>query len=298
MDDLKKENFYASPPEYSCTDLESPDCPLCGDNSGEPIYEGGSFSPFKVKMCNSCGMCFLAPRLREDVMLKHYAHDQYFSGRTHGYADYAVQEPSLRRTFRRLLQTLVQHIGTGGALLEIGCGYGYLLDEACPYFRHRVGTDFSSEAVSMAKRKADDVYQGGVDAVPNTEVFDCVIATHVIEHVYQPHEFIKSLLKHLRPGGYLLIAAPDMGSFWRKLMGSRWPSFKLPEHVHYFTRSTLVRLLEDCGVHHPVTIPYPHAFPLPLIASKLGIGLPDFLSRYSLWLPATTIAIMGVKENV
>ncbi len=230
-------------------------------------------------------------------MIAHYANNQYFSGKTHGYVDYAAQEPALRATFRRLLWALAQRGRTGGALLEIGCGYGYLLDEARPYFNRRVGTDFSSEAVRVAKCYADEVYQGGVGAALDTEIFDCVIATHVIEHVYHPHEFVRALLKYLRPGGCLLVAAPDMGSFWRKLMGRHWPSFKLPEHVLYFDRATLTKLLEECGVEHPVVMPYPHAFPLPLIASKFGLMLPASLNRYNLWLPATTIAIMGVKKN-
>ena len=279
------------------THLESPVCPLCGNKSGKILYEGGNFAPYGIMSCPCCNLRYLSPRLKEEAMLAHYAKDQYFSGQAHGYADYAAQEPALRATFRRLLQTLAKRGRTGGALLEIGCGYGYLLDEARTYFSRRVGTDFSPDAVRVAKGNADEVYQGGVEAVLGTEIFDCVIATHVIEHVYHPHEFIKTLLKRLRPGGCLMIAAPDMGSIWQKLMGRRWPSFKLPEHVLYFDRYTLVRLLEECGVEHSVAIPYPHAFPLPLIASKLGVWLPDSLNRFSLWLPATTIAIMGVKEN-
>ena len=279
------------------TDLESPVCPLCCKNSGEMLYEGGSFKPYGIKSCSCCGLYYLSPRLKEEAMLAHYAKDQYFSGQNHGYSDYVAQKPALHATFRRLMQTLAQRGQTGGSLIEIGCGYGYLLAEARPYFSRRVGTDFSPDAVRMAKVNADEVYQGGAEAVLGTEMFDCVIATHVIEHVYHPHAFIKMLLSRLRPGGCLMVAAPDMGSFWRKLLGRHWPSFKLPEHVLYFDRQTLVRLLEECGVERPVAIPYPHAFPLPLIASKFGLGLPDFMNRYKLWLPATTIAIMGVKGN-
>jgi SAM-dependent methyltransferase len=160
-----------------------------------------------------------------------------------------------------------------------------------------VGTDFSMGAVHLAKRKADDVFHGGVEAVPGTEVFDCVIATHVIEHVYHPKEFMAALLKRLRPGGSLLIAAPDMGSVWRKVMGKRWPSFKLPEHILYFDSRTLTQLFIDSGVQCPTQIPYPHAFPLPLMASKFGITLPHFLNRFNFWLPATTVAIVGVKGD-
>jgi 2-polyprenyl-3-methyl-5-hydroxy-6-metoxy-1,4-benzoquinol methylase len=229
-------------------------------------------------------------------MLSLYQQDDYFSGMEQGYSDYAAQEPALRATFRRLLQTMAAHGKTGGDLLEIGCGYGYLLDEARPYFKRRIGTDFSARAVEQARSRADQVYRGGIEAIEEPEPFDCVIATHVIEHVYHPQDFISRLLERLRPGGGLLIATPDMGSYWRKLMRSRWPSFKLPEHVLYFDKWTQTRLLDQCGVQNIEVVPYPHAFPLPLIAAKLGLNLPSYCMQYSFWLPATTVACMGVKK--
>ncbi|MGI0013053.1 MAG: class I SAM-dependent methyltransferase [Nitrososphaera sp.] len=279
-------------------ELESPNCPLCGSVKGSTLYEGKRFAPYSVRTCCGCSMSYLSPRLTERAMLSLYQKDQYFSSEDdEGYGNYAAQEPALRATFRRLLQALAARGKIGGTLLEIGCGYGYLLDEARPYFSQRVGTDFSDGAVRQARERADQVYQGGIDAIAETEQFDCVIATHVIEHVYHPQDFVKALLKRLRPGGCLLIAAPDMGSLWRKLMGARWPSFKLPEHVLYFDAHTLERLMNECGMQQVKKVPYPHAFPLPLVASKFGLRLPAVLNRYSLWLPATTVAFMGVKVD-
>lgn len=279
-------------------ELEIPACPLCGQFENKILYEGGRFTPYGVRVCKQCGMGYLAPRPTERAMLALYRQDQYFSSEDEdGYGDYAAQEPALRATFRHLLQTLTAQGKTGGRLLEVGCGFGYLLDEARPYFEYREGTDFSAGAVRQAQLRADRIYQGGIDAVSETEQFDCVIATHVIEHVYHPRTFVQEMLKRLRPGGTLLVAAPDMGSFWRKIMGARWPSFKLPEHVLYFDAQTLSRLLSESGARQVESISYPHAFPIPLIASKFGIPLPDTLNRYSVWLPSTTIAFMGIKGD-
>ena len=276
-------------------ELESPNCPLCGSSDKIVQYEGKKFTPYSVRMCSKCGMSYLSPRPTEKEMLAIYQKDQYFSGEEQGYGDYSAQEAALRSTFRHLLSELYKRGKTGGTLLEIGCGYGYLLDEASSYFKRRVGTDFSLGALNQAQKRADHVFQGGIDSVNSAEQFDCIIATHVIEHVYHPMAFVRALLNSLRPGGCLLIATPDMGSYWRKLMGNRWPSFKLPEHILFFDQHTLHILLENCGVQEVQRVPYPHAFPLPLIASKLGIGLPSFLNRHNLWMPGTTVAIMGVN---
>lgn len=277
-------------------EMEVPVCPLCGHKDSDVMYEGKRFSPYGVRSCTHCGMSFLSPRPTEQSMMSLYQQDDYFSGSDQGYSDYSAQELALRATFRRLLENLAARGKTGGDLLEIGCGYGYLLDEARTYFKHRVGTDFSAGAVEQARISADEVYRGGVDAINEVEAFDCIIASHVIEHVYHPQDFIKGILKRLRPGGAVVIAAPDMGSLWRKLMGGRWPSFKLPEHILYFDNQTLPRLLEQCGVQEIKAVPYLHAFPLPLIADKFGVRLPNFCNKYSLWLPATTVAYIGVKH--
>jgi SAM-dependent methyltransferase len=279
------------------TDLETTNCPLCGAGGGVPVYGGAGFAPYGVVGCPGCGLQYLSPRLTEPAMAAHYASDHYFQGGAQGYDDYAEQEPALRATFRRFLQALARRGRTGGALLEIGCGYGYLLDEARPHFTRRVGTDFSPAAAQAAARRADAVHAGGADAVPAGERFDCIVATHVIEHVYRPHQFVRTLLQHLKPGGSLVLAAPDAGSFWRRGMGRRWPSFKLPEHVLYFDRRTLGRLMAECGLVELAPVPFPHAFPLPLVASKLGLRLPRTLQGINLWLPATTVAMIGVKPH-
>lgn len=278
------------------TELETTPCPLCGAAEGRRVFEGAGFAPYGLRACAGCGLQFLSPRLREAAITAHYASQRYFDGE--GYADYAQQEPALRATFARLLRELARRGATGGSLLEVGCGYGYLLDEARLHFAHRTGTDFSPEAVRRASALADQVLQGGVDALPaEARTFDCVVATHVLEHVYRPQAFVRSLVERLRPGGRLLLAVPDAGSFWRRGMGRRWPSFKLPEHVLYFDRRTLGRLMAEAGLQRIERVPYPHAFPLPLVASKLGLRLPRALQRFSLWLPATTLAMIGTKPT-
>jgi SAM-dependent methyltransferase len=279
-------------------DLESTNCPLCGSGSGIRRYAGAPFEPYGLIACADCGLQYLSPRPTESATSALYASDDYFGGGASGYSAYARQELALRATFRRLLQNLTQGHSTGGSLLEVGCGFGYLLDEARPFFARRVGTDFSASAVQIARRHADAVYHGDIDAVPPGPAFDCVIASQVIEHVHRPHQFIGTLLQRLRPGGCLLLATPDAGSPWRKLMGRRWPSFKVPEHLLYFDRGTLTRLMRDAGLREPALVAHPSAFPLPLVASKFHLRIPAFFDRFSLWIPGATLAMIGVKPDV
>lgn len=184
---------------------------------------------------------------------------------------------------------------TGGRLLEVGCAYGFFLDEARGHFEWRSGTDYSEAAARRARSLADAVYLGGLGEIPAGERYDCAVLIHVIEHIYRPRELVAGLLERLRPGGWVVLAAPDMGSVWRLLMGRSWPFFKVPEHVTYFSRRSLAALLAAAGCRRVVPLPYASSFTGDLIGEKLGLRLPAWLARRRFRLPATTVACAGRK---
>src|SRR5207244_10526498 len=99
----------------------------------------------------------------------------------------------------------------------------------------------------------------------------------LIKLLYKPLSFVKRLAGHTKPGGHIILATPDIGGVLRKAMGQRWPSFKIPEHVVYFDYSTLSSLMRQAGLDDVHRLPYPHAFPLGLIAAKFGFKLPPWV---------------------
>ena len=277
--------------------LEYPACPVCG--SEERQFPFRLHKPYSVARCTACGVHYLYPRLIESAMQEAYRESSYYEGGACGYADtsYTAQESALRATFKRLLRNLARHGLTGGDLLEVGCGYGYLLDEAAFFFDGRVGTDFSAEAVEIARATGAEVLVGGIEQLSPERKFDCIIATQVIEHVYQPLIFVKQLASHTKPGGHVVVATPDIGGVLRKVMGRSWPSFKVPEHVIYFDLRTLSALMHEAGLTNVRRLPHPHAFPLGLIAAKFGLNMPSLLARVKVWVPATTVAVYGRASN-
>ncbi|MCP4696195.1 MAG: class I SAM-dependent methyltransferase [Gammaproteobacteria bacterium] len=274
---------------------EHPPCPLCGADSPLPGKEY-VFEPFRVVQCTACKLWYLSPRLREEEMLKAYADPLYLQGGgEYGYSNprgtYLDQEDSLRKTFRRFVQALHKKRLTGGHLLEIGCGYGFLLAEAQAFFQSVTGADFDERAVARVRESGSQAIQGGIDDLPLGKQYDLIVSASVIEHVYRPLDFVKKLREFLTYKGWMVFATPQMNSFWLKLQGQHWPSFKIPEHVAYYDRDTLCELFHRCGALQTKIIPYPAAYPLGTIAAKLGFPLPGWLTKRSLWLPATMFAV-------
>lgn len=273
--------------------LDYPACPVCTSNHRQfPFRLHGSY---RVARCTACGLHYLYPRLTEAAMQEVYRESSYYAGGACGYADasYSAQETALRATFKRLLRNLARRRLTGGDLLEVGCGYGYLLDEARSFFDRRVGTDFSNEAAEIARVTGAEVFVGGIEQVPPERKFDCIIAIQVIEHVYQPLSFVKQVASHTKTGGHIVVATPDIGGALRKTMGRRWPSFKVPEHVVYFNFQSLRALMHQAGLIDVGRLPYPHAFPLGLISAKFGLNMPSLLASLKMWVPTTTVAAYG-----
>jgi SAM-dependent methyltransferase len=275
--------------------LESPPCPLCGEVQSRPTRYRRP--PYAVRRCAACSLHFLSPRLREMAMRAHYEAADYFEGGACGYDSYARQEQSLRLTFRKVLRALERAGLAGGALLEVGAGYGFFLEEAKGRFAQRDGTELSPSAARRAAARADCFWQGGIEAVPAERRYDLVVSFHVVEHVYRPRQFVAELAQRLRPGGHVVLATPDMGGAWRRLLGRRWPSFKWPEHITFFDRASLGRLLNEAGLQAIRPVAYPHAFPLGDLASKLGLGAPRRLAALPLPIPGTTLALAGRQPS-
>lgn len=275
------------------SNLEYPACPMCRSERREVRFQ--LTGNYEVALCLDCGLSYLYPRLTEEAMQAVYRDPSYFEGGESGYADtsYVEQEASLRATFKCLLRNLTKRGATGGDLLEVGCGYGYLLDEARPFFQRRVGTEFSSQAAELARETGAEIFVGGVEQLHLEVRFDCVLATQVIEHVYDPLPFVRNLVRLVKPGGHMVLATPDIGGVLRKVMGRHWPSFKVPEHVVYFDFDSLESLMRQGGIEKISRMPYPHAFPLGLISAKFGLALAPGLRRLNVWVPATTVAAHG-----
>lgn len=273
------------------SDMETSLCPICKSSNMSIIH---IFKPFKVVSCRNCDLIYLNPRFKESVMEKIYQKGKYFVEGGHaGYTNYITQEQSLRITFRKFLNELKRRGMTSGRLLEVGCGYGYFLDEAKNFFSYSAGTELSAKARAIAQQLTGaEIFANDIALLPSHfKNFDIIILINVIEHIYTPLEFVKALKQRLKKGGKMVIATPDIGSLWYKLMKKKWPSFKIPEHVVFYTKKTLISLLDKAGFHNIEQIPFPHAFPLGLITSKLGIYLPESVCQKPVWLPGTMIAL-------
>ncbi len=119
-----------------------------------------------------------------------------------------------------------------GRLLDVGCGTKpyrqlFAVDEY-------IGLDIDSE-VTRKQKIADYLYDGNV--FPFTDaLFDSILCNQVLEHVFNPEEFLCEINRVLKPGGKLLLTVPFV-----------WDEHEQPYDYARYSSFGLHALLEKQG---------------------------------------------------
>lgn len=117
------------------------------------------------------------------------------------------------------IRKLKRLIPKNAKILEVGCGLGFFLK----WLKNKyevAGIDISYEAISIAKKILEDTNLFVCDAqqLPfKDNIFHCVIAFDVIEHLQSPSEFFKEVARVLKKGGLLVISTPNPESLGARI---------------------------------------------------------------------------------
>ena len=198
-----------------------------------------------------------------------------------GYADYQGSRDSLSVEFRNVLRDIEATGTTHGRLLEIGCAYGYFLDESSRAFQVS-GVELAEDAVAACRARGLDVVRIADDAFyAERGPFDVAVMLDVIEHLTAPGELLDELHAHMRPGGILVITTGDFHALIARAMGRHWRLMTPPQHLWFFTPQAITRLLEAHGFR-VLSLTHPtKRVPLGLIAYQLAryVGLQRHLKE-------------------
>lgn len=174
------------------------------------------------------------------TLLQELYGEGYFHGANSGFAQEGYAR--VHATWQHWMPWLRQEVGEGARWLDLGCAYGFLVEEARRAGFRAVGLDASRYALSQAREHAADaagrVLQGHAEAVPFPDAaFDVVTAFDLLEHVPAPERLLAEVARVLRPGGLFLAATPDPIVFDRDE----------PTHVAEHVPSWWMRELERAG---------------------------------------------------
>ena len=148
----------------------------------------------RLVRCVHCGLVRSDPVAGAEILAKLYAESTF---------TYDAEVDSLRATYGRYLRTLQRYGAHDGALLEVGCGNGFFLEEARKQGYTVRGVEPSAEAIAKADPSVRntivcDIMRPGLFAADR---FDVICIFQTFDHLPDPGGVLDECRRVLKPGG-------------------------------------------------------------------------------------------------
>ena len=208
-------------------------CPLCGNEEAKDQFVLDRFS---VVRCSFCDFLYVSNVLSAVAIQNMYQEGYDNVRHIHGQRVNASVNINI-------LGSLIPGI-RNKSLLDVGSGYGFLLQSASRRYGMQVkGVELSLAERNYAQEKLGVKTYKDISQLPKNERFDVVTAFEVIEHVRDPVPFVNALIERVNNGGYLIIATDNFESEVVRRLGRGFPKWIPHEHISYFSPKTLGLLL-------------------------------------------------------
>lgn len=173
-------------------------------------------------------------------------------------------------------------------VLEVGCAQGFTLDwlKKSGYCDWTAGVEpfakLHDEVTSIDQFESLDI-EAELPKIPLASL-DLILCLDVLEHLHDPWRVVKQLDGFLKPGGRWIISVPNIRNYRVVFDLLFRGQFKYSEagildrtHLRFFTRSTLVELIESTGAKiEGIVDTEPKRWHKRLIAA---VGMGDLLTK-------------------
>lgn len=191
-------------------------------------------------------------------------------------------------------------------LLDLGCGDGNNLVWLRHYADRLYGSDYNFTRLSRATVRAPGaaLFLADVLRYPTRDdAFDVIFFNHVIEHIPNDAAALAEVRRILKPGGLLVLGAPNEGAWWWQWAYRRNPrSLETTDHVHFYTAAVLRTRLEKAGfvvhaIKHMGWGPPDWAWDMRLRQTKFLDDLFDWTGRLLLPGQASSLYLLAGKGD-
>jgi rhamnosyltransferase len=224
--------------------LSQINCKVCGSSDTKHLIDLNDFfndqHSYPLYRCNSCESLFYDPfplvnyaDTYQDILKKYYV--EYDAG----------------LLFMTSLLQPVLGKKKISSILEIGAGYGFLLDIARQIFEPKsiVGVEPSDNSHQMKELFDIDFLQDFFNekTCENFELQDLIIASEVIEHTFDPEQFLLDIKNRLKDDGIGILTTPNASELFYNASQNGYESdqYLFPgAHTIIFSKQSLESLMK------------------------------------------------------
>lgn len=159
---------------------------------------------------------------------------------------------------------------------DLGCGNGAVSAWMQSQGLDIVGVDASVSGIAMAREYSPSVrFEVGSaydDLASLYGQFPFVVSLEVVEHLFDPRSFAKTVYNLLQPGGVAVISTPYHGYFKNLALAlsgrldAHFTALWVGGHIKFWSIATLSRLLAEAGL---TNIRFVRAGRIPMLAKSM-----------------------------
>ena len=209
--------------------------------------------------------------------------EEYYNQRL----DYGINK--LRK--KKINALVKDRVKAGGQnILDLGCAAGYISADWRDN-NYIIGLDISQKSVDQAKHLLSQAYL--LDLETDTwppqvtdKKFDIILCAEIIEHLFNPQDFLNKLKDLLQPQGSIILTTPNFlvwNNRLRMLLGNYGQKeiFNDSSHIRLFSYNSLKVLLDKLNFE---------------VVKEDNLWYPNYLDKFSNFLPANLFVYQTILK--
>ena len=236
---------------------------------------------FELLTDPSLGLLYTHPKPGDEQLKAYYPQEGYIShsNQLKSFFDFlyhAVRYFSLRKKVR----FIKPFKSKAGALLDVGAGTGSFIRAAKRSGWDVKGIEPDSVARGIANTKnANTVFSLKTLSSLKTASYDVITLWHVLEHLPNLQEDLKTFKRLLKPNGRIIVAVPNFNSFDAIYFKGFWAAYDVPRHLWHFSQDSIPKVFSEVQMTlestHPMRM---DAYYVSMLSNKHKTGSIRFLS--------------------
>ena len=218
--------------------MEDVKCLFCRQSGGKIVIEENGF---KGRKCSQCSLIYMSPRPTFTETLNLYVSDQGLTS-----ASMHLSDAFVKRLHAKDNISIIQKYRKDGAILEIGSGAGYFLDEARKKGFESFGIEPNKIAADFINNKLKiPCEETGInESTFGDKKFNVIYHCNVLSHLYDPIDEFQKIHEKLSHDGILVFETGNIGEMNQKYF-SLIDTFGYPDHLYFFGENSIRLLLEN-----------------------------------------------------
>ncbi len=224
-------------------------CPACG---GEKSHLAFQKHELDYVLCDKCETMFINPRPTPPILEMYYtSSENYAFWNTHIFplSEQVRREKIFKPRAQRVAAICEKYGVSRKTLLEVGSGFGTFCEElrALGTFENLLAVEPTPGLAETCRSRGINVIEKPIESVElEAGAADVVACFEVIEHLFDPTEFVRQCARILAPGGLFIATCPNVKGFDIATLQGLSGAVD-PEHLNYFHPESLSHLVRTCG---------------------------------------------------